>query len=78
MDSVLASHPVAPGLIPGIPKVFPRKFSEKNCLGEKNVDVARLINSAAAYSSGQQRLNYIYLTHLVLASGKLVLQNKFN
>ena len=53
---------------------FLRIFSEKNCLIEKIVDVARLIDSAGAQSSGQQRLNYVDGTHLVLASGKLVLQ----
>ena len=30
------------------PKFFPRNFSEKKCLGEKIVDVARLIDSSAA------------------------------
>ena len=44
MDSVHASHPAAPGLFPGVPEVF----SKKNCLDEKIVDVARLIDSAAA------------------------------
>ena len=34
----------------------------------------RFISGASAKSSGQQRLNYIDQTHLVLASGKLVLQ----
>ena len=35
-----------------------------------------LIDSAAAYSSGQQRLDNINQTHLVQASGKPVLQKK--
>ena len=26
MDSILALHPAAPGLIPGIPDIFPRKI----------------------------------------------------
>ena len=43
MDSVRASHPAAPGLIPGVPEVF----SKKNCLGEINVNVARLIDRTA-------------------------------
>ena len=34
----------------------------------------RFIDSAAAWSRGQQRLNNVDPTHLLLASGKLVLQ----
>ena len=70
MDNFLALHPKVPGSIPGIPKVF----SEINCLGEEIVDIARLIDSAAAESSRQQRLNHIDQTHLALVSGKLVQQ----
>ena len=44
MDSVLASHPADPGLIPGVPEVF----SKKNCLGEKIVNVDTLFDTAAA------------------------------
>ena len=47
MDSVLASHPAAPGSIPGIPP--------------KIVDVAEV-----RVGSGQQRLNNVDRTHLVL------------
>ena len=36
----------------------------------------RLIGGAAAESSGQQRLNFIDRIHLVLVSGKLVLQKR--
>ena len=42
--SVFASHPAAPRSIPGIHK----KISEINCLDEKIVDVASLIDSTAA------------------------------
>ena len=69
MDSILASDPAAQG---SIPEKFPWNVSEKKW--RKIVDVARLINSTAAQSSGQQRLNSVDWTHLVPASGKLVLQ----
>ena len=44
MDSILASHPAAPGLIPGISKVFSKKFFRegKNCLDEKIVNVDKV------------------------------------
>ena len=44
MDSILASHPAAPGSIPNITKVFSEKFFRegKNCLDEKIVDVAKV------------------------------------
>ena len=48
MDSVLASHPAAPGSNPGV---------------QRN---SRLIDSAAAQSSGQQGLNNVDRAHLVL------------
>ena len=58
------------------PKFFPGHFSEKEKIGlmKKLSMLPRLISSTAAQSSGQQRPNYIDRTHLVLASGKLVLQ----
>ena len=43
MASVLASHPVAPGSIPGVHNVF----SKINYLVVKIVDVGRLINTTA-------------------------------
>ena len=61
MDSVLALHPAAPNSIPGVPN----NFSEFLML-------PRLIDGAAAQSSGQQRHNNVDQTHLVLASLKLV------
>ena len=66
MDRFLASYPAAPVSIPGVPKKIPRIFADK-----KLSMLPRLIDS------GQQRLNYIDQTHLVLASGKQVLQKKF-
>ena len=56
MDSILALHPAAPGSIPGVHK----NFSEFLML-------PRLIDGAAAQSSGQERLNNDFdKTHLVL------------
>ena len=65
MDCILALHPAAPGLIPGIPKNFSEFFM-----------LPRLINGASAYSSGQQRLNISNWSSpsSTQASGKLVLQ----
>ena len=57
MDSVPALHPAATGLIPGIPK---KKFEKKLSM------LPRLIDGAAALRSGQQRLNNVDQTHLVL------------
>ena len=57
MDGILASHPAATGLIPGVPKTFSNK---------KLSMLPRLIDGAAAKSSGQQRLSNIDRTHLVL------------
>ena len=76
---VCASHPAAPGLIPGVPEVCSQKFFRegKIVLMKKLSMLPRLINSTAASRSGQERLNYIDWTHLVLASGKLVLQKNF-
>ena len=55
-DIILASHPGAPGSIPGVLK----NFSEFLML-------PRLIAGAAAQSNGQQRLNNDFdKTHLVL------------
>ena len=51
----------APGSNPGLPEIFPRKFSLKKLLMWP-----RLIEGAAAQSSGQQRLYNINQTHLVL------------
>ena len=65
MDNVLGSNPAPPSSIPGICEIFSDK---------KLLMLPRLSNSAAAQSSGQQRLNYVDRTHLALASGKLVLQ----
>ena len=55
MDSDLTLHPAAPGSIPGILK----NFSEF-------LMVPRLIYGAATWSSGQQRLDNVDQTHLVL------------
>ena len=59
--------PSGPGSIPCIPKKNWRNFTEKE------LPMPRLIHSAAAQSSGHQRLNYVDRTHLVLASGNLIL-----
>ena len=67
MDSVVASHLAAPGLFPGIPDIFSKK---------KLSMLLRFIDSPAAQSSGQQRLNYVDRAHLVVASGMLVLQKR--
>ena len=57
MESALALHPAAPGLIPGGTEFFSNKFFLENKLSM----LPRLIKSAAAESSGQHkhRLNYI-------------------
>ena len=57
VDSILASLPAAPGSILGIPKNFSLDAAESDSTG---------------CNSGQ-RLDNVNLTHLVLASGKLVL-----
>ena len=62
MDSILASHPAAPGSNPSTPKNF----------SEQILKLLRVINSTALNSG--QRLDNVDPTHLVLASGKLVLQ----
>ena len=54
-------------LIPAIPK----KILEK-----KLPMLPRIIDGAAAYSSGQQRLNNVNQSNLVQASGKLVIFHK--
>ena len=61
--SILASHHAAPGSIPGIPKKIQRK---------KLSMLLRLINAWLEESG--QRLENLDRTYLVLASGKLVLQ----
>ena len=65
MDSILASHPAAPGSNPSIPKRF----------SDEILKLLRLIDGTAKNSD--QRLDNVYQIHLVLASGKLVLQKKF-
>ena len=55
MDSALAFHPAAPDSIPGVPVNF-----------YEFLMLQRLIDGAAAQSSGQQRLDNIDRTHLVL------------
>ena len=59
MDGVLASHLAAPVLIPSVT--------------ENNLMLLRFSDSPASNSG--QRLDNVNQTHLVLASGKLVLQN---
>ena len=56
--SILASHPGAPGLIPGVPS--------------KIVDVAE-VNQWCCLEESGQLLENVDQTHLVVASGKLVL-----
>ena len=55
MDSTLALHPAAPGLFPGVPNYF-----------FEFLMLPRLINGAAAKSSGQKRLKNVDRTHVVL------------
>ena len=62
VDGILASHPAALGSNPSIPKRF----------SEEILKLLRLIDGTA--KSSDQRLDQ---THLVLASGKLVLQKSF-
>ena len=80
MDSILASHPAAPGWIPGIPEVFTEKFFRegKNCLDEKSVDVAQVNRQHWCLEQWTAEVYFVYQTYLVLASGKLVLQKSIN
>ena len=64
MVSILASRPSCPGF----DSLIPKKFSE-----EKNVDVAEVYQRRCLEESGQW-LENVARTHLVLASGKPVLQ----
>ena len=64
--SILASRPAAPCLIPNFPQ---KKFSGKI------VDVVE-VNRWCWLDENGQRLENVYRTHLVLASGKSVLQFK--
>ena len=63
MDCVLASHPAAPGLILRVPK-------------NVSWDVAEIYWPALLLTGDRQKLYNFNWTHLVLASGKLALQNK--
>ena len=67
MDSVLASHPVAPGLISGFPENFFCSI----------LDVAK-VNRWCWLEECGQRLENGDRTHLVLVCGKLVLQKIIN
>ena len=67
MDSVLASHPAAPGSILGVPKDLFISY------GYLVFDVAE-INQRQFLECG--KLEYVDRTHLVLVRGKLVLQKK--
>ena len=60
MDYVLPLHPAASGLILGVPKIPLMQL--------------RFIDGTAKNSG--QRLDNVYQSHLVLASGKLVRQKK--
>ena len=62
----LLLHPDAPGLIPSIPEII----SE-----EKFVDVAE-VNQLRCLEESGQWLDNVDQIHLVLASGKLVLQKE--
>ena len=63
MDSTLTSHPAALGLILHVPE-------------SNNLMFQRFIDGPAKNSG--PRLDNVNQTHLVLASGKLVLQKKFS
>ena len=68
MDGVLASHPAAPGSIPSVPDFF---------IGKK-FDVTEVYDGAAAQSSGQQRLENVDQTHLVLVASTTYIKNNKN
>ena len=63
IDSILASHPAAPGSVLGVPK---------------NLSLLMLLRfiDSTAWNSGQ-RLYQVNRTHLVLASGKVVPQKTY-
>ena len=63
---MLASHPAAPGSIPTIP---PQK------IGGKIIHVAE-VNQRRWQQESRQWLENVDWTHLVLASGKTVLQKR--
>ena len=63
MDIVLALQPVAPGLIPGVPKNFSKELFLWNY---SFLMLPSLIDDAAALSGGQQRISNVYRTHLIL------------
>ena len=64
----LLSDPAATGLIPNIPEIFSV---------EKIVDVAE-VNQWCCLEESEQWLENVDRAHLVLASGKLVLQKDWN
>ena len=66
MVSILASRPNYPG--------FDSQLSQKNFRG-KNVNVAE-VNQWPCLEESEQWLENVAQTHLVLASGQLVLQKK--
>ena len=60
--SVLATHPAAPGLILGVPKIF--------------FLLMQLSFICCTTQNSRQRLYNVNQTHIVLASGRLVLRKK--
>ena len=66
-----ASHPEAPGSIFDVP---PKNYV-KNSLGNMKSMMQRCIDG---WEASGQRLDNVKRTHLVLASGKLVLQKSSN
>ena len=72
VGSICTSHPAAPGSILRVPECF----SWGNFLGKINFDVAEIYWQPCLEASGQRPDN-VKRTHLVLASGKLVLQKTF-
>ena len=76
MDSILASHTAAPGLILRAPDFFQEKVFLKEIF-----DVAKIYRQRTALRE-RERVTVQSLivdrTHLVLVSGKLVLQKTWN
>ena len=64
MVSILASGPPAPGLIPSIPQI----------ISKENIIVVADVNQQRWFEKSGQWLENVDWTHLVLASGKPVLQ----
>ena len=74
MDSILASHPAAPGSIFGALKILPRGFSSKT-----ESMLQRFIYSALLrVRVNSEKSLIVDRTHLELVSGKLVLLQKNN